>query len=76
MWEAKFPKNNKICCAQLLNRQVRVPRYMNFMKDLYNNILDFNRKANSYGSQEILLFLKIGQPAHQMTLELVKTVLI
>ena len=47
------------------------------MKDLYNNILDY-RKDNLYGSQEILLCLKIGQTTNHpiMQEELVKTVFI
>ena len=73
----KISQNNGICCTII--RQVRLPLY------LYENLRDenctiiswINRKDNSYGSQEILLCLKIGLPTNQTTtIQQVKTVLI
>ena len=61
----------------MLHTIIRQVRVLTYMKDLYNNILDY-RKDNLYGSQEILLCLKIGQPTNHPTMQedLVKTVFI
>ena len=73
---SKISKNNRICCTTI--RQVRLPLYLyeNLRHENCTIISWINRKDNSYGSQEILLCLKIGLPTNHPTFLLVKTVLI